>query len=124
LVCAPAGHGDRWLLLPAAVLPGAEFAYAVPVRKGIDSSAEMERDAAAYAGLLAEFRRFTLIRYVHGQQEILELAVYRGDEPGEVGQLRRLLAAHPPRLARRRAPRSRPRRWGCGWISRCAEGNK
>jgi len=58
----------------------------------------MERVAKAYAGLLAGCRSFTLHRYVHDQGVIRELAVYRGDGPAEVGQLRRLLAAHPSDL--------------------------
>jgi len=41
---------------------------------------------------------FTLHRYVHDQEVIRELAVYRGNEPAEVGQLRLLLAAHPSNL--------------------------
>lgn len=66
--------------------------------QGIGPSPDAERDAAAYAGLLAGFRTFTLRRYVDGPGKILELAVYRSDEPDEVGQLRRLLAAHPSDL--------------------------
>ena len=45
--------------------------------------------------MLAGFRSFTLRRYVHDHGLIRELAVYRGDEPDEVGQLRQLLAARP-----------------------------
>ena len=63
--------------------------------QGIDSSAALERDGAAYADLLAGFHAFTLHRYGDDQGVIRELAVYRGDEPEEVGQLRRLLAARP-----------------------------
>jgi hypothetical protein len=55
----------------------------------------MERDAAAYADLLAGFRAFTLHRYVDAPEAILGQAVYQADEPGEVAQLRRLLAARP-----------------------------
>jgi hypothetical protein len=65
------------------------------VDHGTGSSAALERDAAAYAGLLAGFDAFTLHRYTDDQGVILEPAVYRSDEPDEVGQLRQLLAAHP-----------------------------
>jgi hypothetical protein len=75
-----------------------ELAYAVPVDLGIGRPRKMKRVAAAYAGLLAGFHAFTLRRYVDGPGVIRELAVYRGDAPGEVGQLRRLLAAHPSDL--------------------------
>jgi hypothetical protein len=62
---------------------------------GIGPSAKNKRAARAYVGLVDGFGAFTLRRYVHDQGVIRELAVYRGEEPGEVGQLRRLLAAQP-----------------------------
>lgn len=63
------------------------------MHRGIGPSVEAEREAAAYAGLLAGFRAFTLYRRVDGQRGMS--AVYRGDESAEIDQLRRLLAAHP-----------------------------
>ena len=62
---------------------------------GIDWSAALEQDAAAYADLLAGFQAFTLYRSVRDAGVIRGVIVYRGDAPDEVGQLRQLLTANP-----------------------------
>jgi hypothetical protein len=57
--------------------------------------AKAERASVAYAELLAGFGAFTLYRYETGRGRLYDQAAYRGDDPAEVAQLRRLLAARP-----------------------------
>lgn len=56
----------------------------------------LERDAAAYASLLASLGAFTLQRWVRPEEperHYRRLDVYRSDDPAEISELRGLLAA-------------------------------
>jgi hypothetical protein len=56
---------------------------------------ERREDAAGYADLVAGFGAFTLYPAEAGKGRLYSRAAYRSDDPAEVAELRRLLAARP-----------------------------